>query len=47
MGGSGGQRQMAKLRIQRCGNYDETGHYTRTCLIVVETSKKDDLYGSN
>lgn len=31
-----------KMRPQRYGNYREARHNTRTCLVVVETSKEDD-----
>ena len=47
MSSSGGQDQGAQSRIRRCGTCGETGHNSRTCQIVVEASKEEDLYSSN
>jgi hypothetical protein len=47
IGSSGGQDQGAQSRIQRCSTCSKTGHNSRTCQIVVETSKEEDLYSGN
>jgi hypothetical protein len=39
--GGGGSRARTEPRARRCGNYNVTGHNSRTCLIVVETSEED------
>jgi hypothetical protein len=39
-----GQDQGVQSRIQRYGTYSDTGHNARTCQIVVETTKEEDLY---
>jgi len=47
IGNGSGQGQGTQSRIRRCGNCGETGHNARTCQIVVETSKEEELYSSN
>ena len=47
IGSRSGQGQGAQSRIRHCSNCSETGHNARTCQIVVEASKEEELYGSS
>jgi hypothetical protein len=38
---SGSRRPREETRARRCGNCNTTGHNTRTCQIVIETSEED------
>jgi hypothetical protein len=37
-----GCRPRIETRVRRCGNCNETGHNSRTCQIVIETSEEED-----
>ena len=37
-----GRRPRTETRARRCGNCNETGHNSRTCQIVIETSEEED-----
>jgi hypothetical protein len=39
---SSGRKPREETRARRCGNCGETGHNTRTCQIVIETSEEED-----
>ena len=39
---SSGRKPREETRARRCGNCNATGHNTRTCQIVVETSEEED-----
>jgi hypothetical protein len=40
--GGGGTRTRTETRARRCGNCNATGHNSRTCPIVIETSEEDN-----
>src|SRR6187402_939167 len=40
--GGGGRRVRTETRARRCGNCNATGHNSRTCPIVIETSEEED-----
>jgi hypothetical protein len=37
-----GRRPRTETHARRCGNCNATGHNSRTCLIVIETSEEDN-----
>ena len=40
--GGGGIRTRTEIRARRCGNCNRTGHNSRTCSILIETSEEDN-----
>lgn len=40
--GKRSRREGDEARARRCGNCNKTGHNTRTCQIVIETSDEDN-----
>jgi hypothetical protein len=40
--GGGGTQTRTETRARRCGNCNATGHNSRTCPIVIETSEEDN-----